>query len=1082
MRRVITETTYTFNPSTKTITVPRYIPKERLLLITDVTNNIVIYNFSDTNLTAVVTYNTSTATTTIVPSYNTTGSNFSSTDKLQILVDEYLDYVTPAETQLDPVGKQRVSEPQALIDTDFEYGTQQTKWETLFLTNNRPSYYINPQLPLNVVDVQATLGSTVITLQVAFTTGTGTITTFSGNSSVFGSGTAFTTQLSVGSALYNATFTYAGTISAIISDTSLILSANGATIISNAAFAWQNQVLPVPGVPITIQDTTFAAANGQFMITSVSGAGSNVLTINSRYAWQNTTGSIFNGSQTLAFPGSFYSGSNLAANTCTFSGNTATYTTISPHGLQVGSGVLVSNSNVASYNGAWTVCTLNSDTSFTVQLDGALAGGSNIGNVCARPDGFTTHRAFDGGVFFSIGNPMVHNSAVIRQTRRFFRYQSGKGIQVSTGTVVKTNIPVDQVSANDTAAGAIVTIKTKVYHSLTTGTQVYLGNSAISTGVNGITTGYEGAYTVVQTPDANTMTVMAGNALASTTCTGIPSLSVTGWYGAKCRVGLFEQQNGMFWEFDGQSLYAVRRNSVQQLAGYASVTQNSATVTGITVNGVTTKFSSQLVPGDYTVIRGQSYRIIQVASDTSMTISPAYRGATLGQVQISKVQDEKVPQTAWNLDRCDGTGPSGYSLDLTKIQMWYIDFSWYGAGAARFGFKQQDGQIVYAHRYVHNNKQFSSYMRSGNLPAHYEVNSEAPETQITATFASGASTLNVANTAAFPSSGILLIRSTTPEYVTYTNKTATTFTISQRGQAGSSISAVTTTASNCNVVTSSSITAVQPGMFVYGPNLLNNTYIIDTGVNGAGANIIRLNQAPLGSGTNTMSTYALGNANQTHTYSATAPIGVQMHAPYFSPTISHWGTSVLMDGKFDSDKSYVFIAGMVATITVTQGARVPLMSIRVAPSVDNGRGGVLGAKEIVNHMQLVMQQMDLIANGIFLITLVLNGVPSAGTFTNVGGSSLSQVAYHNASTTVSGGENIFAFYTQSNGTNIPTVTQQDLTYVRDLGNSILGGGSTNNAGQEVYPNGPDVITVVAQNIDTGSKGIQARLSWTEAQA
>jgi hypothetical protein len=31
----------------------------------------------------------------------------------------------------DPVDKLRVSTPQALIDTDFEYGTQPTKWETI---------------------------------------------------------------------------------------------------------------------------------------------------------------------------------------------------------------------------------------------------------------------------------------------------------------------------------------------------------------------------------------------------------------------------------------------------------------------------------------------------------------------------------------------------------------------------------------------------------------------------------------------------------------------------------------------------------------------------------------------------------------------------------------------------------------------------------------------------------------------------------------------------------------------------------------------------------------------------------------
>jgi hypothetical protein len=46
----------------------------------------------------------------------------------------------PAEL-VDPVTKLRVSEPQTLIDTDFEYGLQPTKWETVELINNTPSFF-----------------------------------------------------------------------------------------------------------------------------------------------------------------------------------------------------------------------------------------------------------------------------------------------------------------------------------------------------------------------------------------------------------------------------------------------------------------------------------------------------------------------------------------------------------------------------------------------------------------------------------------------------------------------------------------------------------------------------------------------------------------------------------------------------------------------------------------------------------------------------------------------------------------------------------------------------------------------------
>lgn len=42
---------------------------------------------------------------------------------------------------IDPVTKFRVSNPQNLIDTDFEYGLQPTKWETVELINNTPSFF-----------------------------------------------------------------------------------------------------------------------------------------------------------------------------------------------------------------------------------------------------------------------------------------------------------------------------------------------------------------------------------------------------------------------------------------------------------------------------------------------------------------------------------------------------------------------------------------------------------------------------------------------------------------------------------------------------------------------------------------------------------------------------------------------------------------------------------------------------------------------------------------------------------------------------------------------------------------------------
>ena len=1097
MRRVTPQVYYTFTPALKLVSIPGYIAQQRLLLITDVTNNTVVYNFSDPNLLATFAYdyvtNPGSVITNITVAYNTTGSGFKSTDQLQILVDEQQDYVTPFETQLDPVGKQRVSEPQALIDTDFEYGLQPTKWETIGLTNNKPSYYVNFQTPLPINDINATNGSTTFTVNVGYTAGTGTIST-SGNA-VTGTNTLFTQQLNTGFYMFNSSLLPIGAVAVINSDTSVTLIANALNAGGGAAFSYTNQALPVAGQPMFVSDTNFAGANGSFIIENTNQYG-NGLVATTRYAFTGTTGSIFNPSASTVYQGALYTGSAYALNpsvsNITFSGTQATFAFAQPHGLQVGNGIMVSNSNVATFNGSWTVTGFTNDSNVTVNLNATPASGSNVANVIPRTDLVISHRAFDGGVFFTTGNPVAHNVAVIRQTRRWFRYQSGKGIQVSTGTIVKPQIPVDTVTANTTAPGALITIKTKTPHYLSAGANIYVGNTATVTGgvgatnINGITSGYAGAYTVQQTPDAYTINVYAQQTLGSTTLTGIPNLGPNSWYGSKVRMGLFEQQNGLFWEYDGQNLYAVRRSATQQLSGYVSVTQGSSVVTGITgPDGTTPVFSTQVLPSDYIVIRGQTYRVLQILSNTSMTITPPYRGATISQAQVSKVQDNRIIQSSFNIDRLDGTGPSGYAIDLTKIQMWYVDYSWYGAGFVRWGVRTVDGQIYYAHKLQHNNIQYLSYMRSGNLPGHYEVNNEVPETQLTQTFAASATTLNVANTAAFPSTGgILLIKDyNNQEYVSYDTVTATSFNVTTRGQTATSVAAVNTTSGNCNVTTSTSVTNVQAGMYVTGTGIPSNTYIQKV-VYGA-PNTMTLNQAPTASGTITMSTLAMANANATHTYSATQPIGIQQHAPFFTPQIAHWGTSAIMDGRFDNDKSYVFIAGMVGAISVGQNQRSALMSLRLGPSVQGGQTSTLGRQELINHMQLVPYEMDIASNGLFLMTLVLNGVVAAPTTTNfapVGGSSLAQVAYHPVGTTITGGEPVFAFFAATAGGSAYAVTQQDLTIVRDLGNSILGGGTNNTAGQQVYPDGPDVLSIVCQNIDTGSKNIQARLSWQEAQA
>ena len=133
---------FTFTPGSGgagTVVLPTRIPLRRLLIITNVTDGIIIYNFADSNKGATQSYSTANDETTFTLEHNTSG--MSSSDELQIFIDADAQEVDFKDSFYDPVNKLRISNPENLIDTDFEYGLQSSKWETLELVNNYPSYH-----------------------------------------------------------------------------------------------------------------------------------------------------------------------------------------------------------------------------------------------------------------------------------------------------------------------------------------------------------------------------------------------------------------------------------------------------------------------------------------------------------------------------------------------------------------------------------------------------------------------------------------------------------------------------------------------------------------------------------------------------------------------------------------------------------------------------------------------------------------------------------------------------------------------------------------------------------------------------
>ena len=1184
-RRQIEHAYYVFNPATNQITIPRIVRQDRLMLITNTTQGKVIYNFSDTNLGATSFAIDNTLgyepKTVVTLKYNC--ASMAATDQLAIIVDEPAETVTFTEPLMDAVNKLRVAPPQSLMDTDFEYGVQSSKWEALVLTSNYPSFFS-----------RATGGNS---FDVVSVTGDGV--------------------------------SPRSTITCLVSSPATEL---------------------VAGDVISIQDTSSPLAEGTFPVETVSTDGYTFTYL----ANGVVSGSISNGSLTSISGGGIYDNAHIpggsdavglqgwTAQSDGAAQSTITITTSTAHGLLPGTPILIGSQNEnCSIKGSWRVFNVSAPNQMKFKMISQVANPiitTGVG-LYTKPNGYVQHRPHDGGVILSTTDN-VCGVRVIRQTRRVFRYQSGKSIQFSTGVKFTPTFDVDSISVAGVLVGnQVVTVKTLQDHGMQPGAKIKV-DGIVTAGSYNPWNGKFVVTNVLGTNEFQYIMPLTQNLTATDQFPGGVDVSVTvyKWEGAATRTGMFNDQNGFFLEYDGTYIYAVRRFTKKDLFGKIAATKFSNTITGIN-----TRFRKQLLVGNDIVIKGANYTITEIASDTNLKITPAYKGDSITNSSYVLTQEIRVPQTEWNVDRLDGKGPSGYTLDPALMQMAYIDYTWYGAGFIRFGFRGTEGNIVYCHKMPNNNRNTEAYMRSGNLPARYEaINSPFFSTKLKA----GSSgivgsaltptmiVMYVDSVKFWPTSGFLVIKDTSNfEICSYT---------------------ITDTAYN----------EIAQGY----PVNINRRQPMTSYLQG---------QAVALSGSSNNATYLPDNTITNGT--GIAQVSVQTITNTCAPVISHWGSSVIMDGKFDDDKNFIFTAGMqrfvnvagsgeviakiasksatsgVATLTTaanhqlqvgypvkvsdvnttatitsvqrtsastllitTQGAHNllpnqtvtisntalsrnlqngqiqtsavttvlngertisatplsntfevilagvygytaqaqtsatavekttfngtytvsaatsntiqytisftttipssivtpqgsvsqsfgttaiprPLLSIRIAPSADNGIGRNYGKRETLNTMQLSLASLGVLAQGAFLIQGIYNpssfptgvSLPNDWETIRVAGGSLAQVIYHdgtgktgstvtNPITTIRGGDQAFAFYTDGTGGTNYSATSFDLSKVRDLGTSILSGDGNYKA--PGFPNGPDILTIVATNLGLTSGDISARLSWTEAQA
>ena len=179
---------------------------------------------------------------------------------------------------------------------------------------------------------------------------------------------------------------------------------------------------------------------------------------------------------------------------------------------------------------------------------------------------------------------------------------SGVGVGSFYRGLVEYKFPHGISSTSDYEMPSIVTIGATV----ATGDNVYGGGAELP---------------VIEIHDTRTLSVSLGTSEATQlTASGLVRSYVPSWNGSALRAGMYDFQNGMFFEYDGGTLYFVRRNSTVKMSGKISATKGSNVL-----SGTETRFTEQLKIGDQIVLRGTTYKIQNVNSDVQLEVTPEFR-------------------------------------------------------------------------------------------------------------------------------------------------------------------------------------------------------------------------------------------------------------------------------------------------------------------------------------------------------------------------------------------------------------------------------------------------------------------------
>lgn len=349
-----------------------------------------------------------------------------------------------------------------------------------------------------------------------------------------------------------------------------------------------------------------------------------------------------------------------------------------------------------------------------VQLDGLYGLDSRKFEIFQGTDLGLTGTATSTNTLMQVTSGTALGGYGVIRSRRAVRYRPGQGM-LGRFTAKFTQVSTD---ISNVSGEGVVTVNA-VEHLLDTGDYVTISG----------TTNFNGTFGPITFVDSDNFTFYDdGNALPETAGTVVGkdyagrALGVAGY---TQRAGFFTQEQALQVGFDNKKFGVLRQNGGKaHIQAIQVLTVDTGENLTVTLNDDAVVFaSSATTPAEqakeiYDALLADGLVsakwILEWSEDTvtalsrsvgplAGTFSVTSDGSPGGTYTLTVAQTGVAHTTNWTyqeaftLDKLDGTGPSGMTLDPTKLNVFQVNLRWLGAGRIQYAIEDPVGAMIPFH-------------------------------------------------------------------------------------------------------------------------------------------------------------------------------------------------------------------------------------------------------------------------------------------------------------------------------------------------------------------------------------------------